>query len=229
MEKVCCKETPYFLHLSPDKSIIEFKPRIPTRTDLLGEEKEIKRVCVGGSLVDCLLSVPQLAEYLHYKWKLEDDDNFDGRLYIYAVYSPWAYAPTEEQGVMDAAYTKELWLTEEEKYDTVIIGEVILAKYTETNKGMIIDENGKKRLLKERTYKYLVKVCNDIKVSTKTNYILKPARRRYDPSYYQIKIKTTGKDYQLPDICKDSQYREQVKLKRIDELEYESIFDLPII
>ena len=229
MEKVRCKETPYFLHLSPNKEIIEFKPRIPSRTDLLGEEKEIKRICVGESLVDCLLSMPQLADYLHYRWKLEDNDDFDGRLYIYAVYSPWAYVPTEEEGVMDAAYTKELWLTEEEKYATTIIGEIFLAKYTETNKGMVIDENGKKKLLKERTYKYLVKVCNDLKASTKTNYILKPVRLNSIPSYYQIKVKTTGKDYQLLDICKDSQYREQVKVKRIDELEYESMFDLPNI
>lgn len=221
MEKVCCKETHYFIHLSPNKNITEFKPRIPIRTDLLGEEKEIKRVCVGESLVDCLLSMPQLADYLHFRWELEDNEDFDGRLYIYAVYSPWAYVPTEEQGVMDAAYTKELWLTEEEKYATIIIGEVILTKYTETNKGIAIDENGIKKLLKERTYKYLVKVCNDLKVSTKTNYILKPTQRRSIPGYYQIKIKTTGKDYQLPDICKDSQYREQVKVKRIDELEYE--------
>lgn len=139
----------YFLHISPDKFIMEFKPRIPSRTDLLGEEKEIKRICVAESLVDCLLSMPSLADYLQYKYSLEEDEVFDGRLYIYAIYAPWAYIPTEEQGVMDAKFTKELWLTEKDSYPTNIIGEIALDKYTETNKGIAIDENGKRVLLKE--------------------------------------------------------------------------------
>lgn len=112
-------------HISPNPNITVFSPR-PIQRTMKGEDEEVKRVCTGITLLDCLRGYAVcLQDYMKKKAHCAGDDNWLGGYVIYAIPTEGSIRPSPVLAPI-SQWSEERWLVnyreEDQQYPAKLIG-----------------------------------------------------------------------------------------------------------